>query len=278
MRYGDLTVDVLSDGLVRFDGGAMFGVVPKALWAPRCPPDRKNRIRMGLNCLLIRTGDKTILVDNGIGSKEPPKIKKNFGMRAGRLLRDMKAHGVRPDEIDLVVLTHLHWDHCGGSTRMTRFGEVVPTFPRAKYLVQRASWDAAHPPDERSAAGYHPDDFEPLHARGVLELLDGDAEVYRGVTTKVTGGHAQGHQIVLLESGGRKLMFLGDLVPMHHHLPLPWIAAFELFPLDSMRWKHRLLEQAEREGWAIVFEHGYDVRAGVLERVGGRLQSRPVEL
>ncbi|MBI4308170.1 MAG: MBL fold metallo-hydrolase [Chloroflexi bacterium] len=277
MDCGDLTVHIVSDGLVRFDGGAMFGVVPKALWAPRCRPDRKNRIRMGLNCLLIRAQDRTILVDNGVGPKEPPKVRKNYGLRAGKLAQDLKSHGVRPEDVDVVVLTHLHWDHCGGSTRLARPGEAVPTFPRATYLVQRSSWDAAHPPDERSAAGYHSDDYEPLFARGRLEFLDGDTEVYKGLWTKLTNGHAPGHQIVLLESGGRKVMFLGDLIPMHHHLPLPWIAAYDLFPLESMRWKKQLLEQAEREGWTIVFEHGYDQRAGVLERVGGRLELRPVE-
>lgn len=269
MRLGDLRCQIVSDGRCKFDAGVMFGVVPRVLWARKAKPDRRNRLSFGLNCLLIRAPGRIILVDNGIGPKEPPRTKDIYGLRASRLLRGLKAAGVAPADIDTVVITHLHWDHAGGSTYVDKAsGQALPTFPRASYLVQRASWDEATHPNERNSAGYHQDDFMPVFERGLLKLLDGDEQVAPGVETLLSGGHAPGHQIVTIRQGGQTLCFLGDLVPSHHHLPLAYVSAYDEFPLTSLDFRRQLLDRAAREGWLLVFQHD-------LGEVCGRLAPGP---
>jgi len=278
VQQGKYRLSLLSDGTARFDAGAAFGVVPKALWIRRVKPDRRNRVTFGLNCLLIQGHGKNILVDTGIGPKEPLRVKEIYGFRTSGLVRDLRGHGLTPKDIDLVILTHLHFDHCGGNTYTEGSVVSAPTFPRAKYLVQREAWDEATHPNERTTAAYHQDDFLPIFEGRRLELVDGDAEVLPGIHLLVTNGHSRGHQVVKIESAGTTALFSGDLIPTPHHLPLPYIAAFDLFPLESMERKRELLAQAEEERWLLVFGHGHEVKAGYLQREQRRLELKRVEL
>ena len=271
MRFGGLDVHVISDGTFKLDAGALFGVVPRPLWQRKVKADRRNRVQMGLNCLLIQSNNHNFLVDTGVGKKEPDKVKDIYGLSAGKLLKGLKNHGLGPRDIDAVILSHLHFDHVGGCTRFNSKGEVVCTFPKAKYMVQRADWEEATHPNERNTAAYHPDDFEPLLNSKQLELLDGDTEVERGVEAVLTGGHSAGHQIILAGTGRRKAVIMGDLMPTTHHLPLPYIPAFDLFPMDTLEKKRELLAQAEEQGWLLIFAHDPEKVAGYLERRNGKV-------
>jgi len=278
MRIGKLDVYVLQDGTMRVDGGAIFGQVPRMVWERYTRPDRRNRVRLGLNCLLVRAANYTLLVDCGVGTKEPERVRDLFGLGPSKLQRNLRALGLTPRDVDAVVLTHLHFDHAGGATKYNRRNEPVPTFPRATYFVQRTAWEDAINPNERSRAAYHADDFLPLETSKQLVLLDGDKEISPGVWVKVTNGHTRGHQIVLIHHGGSCVAFLGDLVPTPYHLQLPYIAAVDQYPEDTLEQKRTLLALAEKEGWLVVFSHGLEQRAGFLERRDGRLHLRPVDL
>ncbi|MBI4233402.1 MAG: MBL fold metallo-hydrolase [Chloroflexi bacterium] len=278
MKIGKMEVCLLSDGVFKLDGGVLFGQVPKVVWERKVKPDRRNRVLLGLNSLLILSADGNILVDTGVGTKVSDTQKEIYGLGNTKLLKNLRDIGLSPRDIRTVILSHLHFDHCGGSTRQNRRGEMVPTFPKAQYLVQRAAWDDASQPNERGKASFHQDDFQPLLGREQMELLDGDKEVASGVFLKVTNGHCRGHQMVLVNHGGTKMAFLGDLVPTPHHLALPYITALDQFPEETLEQKRELLKTAEREGWLIVFAHGHDQRAGYLERRDGRLCLRPVTL
>ena len=269
---------ILSDGVLKLDGGSVFGQVPKAAWEDSVTTDRRNRITLGLNCLLLQVCGKNVLVDAGIGSKENEKDKENLGLVPTRLLRGLKVVGLTPKDIHAVILTHLHFDHCGGCTQLDRRGNIVPTFSKARYYVQRACWQDACHPNERCFASHRSENFLPIGERGQIEFLDGDTEVFPGLNVIVTDGHARGHQIVMFNHGGERIVFLGDLVPTHHHLNLPVISAFDYSPEGTLEQKREILMDAERQGWLIVFSHGYDPKAGYLERRGDTTYLRPVEL
>ena len=275
LQLGDIELHILSDGTFRLDGGAMFGVVPKVLWRKLVPCDRKNRIPMGLNVLLIRTRNELVLVDTGIGDKFNRKFEKIYAVeRSGGLLHSLRQLGYAPEDIDIVVNTHLHFDHCGGNT-VRKGDEVLATFPRAIYMIQRGEWEDALHPDSRSRASYLPENFLPLEEQGRLRLIDGDTPVAPGVRTCVTGGHTRYHQIVVVESRRKRAAFLGDLVPTRHHLRTPYVMGYDLYPVETMRRKKEILRQALREGWLLIFEHDSVTRAGYLTEKDGRLALEP---
>lgn len=278
MQLGNVTIDMLSDGEMRFDGGAFFGVVPRALWERLMTPDERNRVTVGLNCPLIRAGGKNIIIDTGVGTKHPEKRRNNFAMEAGRLVSSVRAHGLEPKDIDYVVFSHLHFDHAGGATHRTTTETLAITFPRAQHLVQHDDWEEATHPNERNAAGYFDEDIEPLKRNNQLELLNGDTEILSGIWCKKTGGHTAGHQIVTIEVGGRKACFFGDLIPTVAHLPLPYSQGFDLYPVDVLNQKRVLLEQALKEHWLVIFDHEREQKAGYLEPRGdGRLKLKPLD-
>ncbi len=268
---------LLSDGTIKVDGGAVFGQTPRVRWQNMAAPDRHNRIRLGLNCLLVRNGSQCVIVDTGVGTKEPDTVRDAYGLTNSRLLRELRARDLTPKDVSAVILTHLHFDHCGGATRLDRSGTPVPTFPNATYYVQRAAWEEAQQPNERGSSAYHSDDFLPLEESGQLKLLDGDCEVVPGIKVRVTDTHTKGHQFVLLNHGGERLAFLGDLIPTPHHLNLPCIAATDRFPEHTLQHKRKLLRDAEREGWLMLFSHGFEERAGYVESREGKWGFRPVE-
>lgn len=278
MKSNRLTLSLLSDGVIKFDGGAIFGQIPKVQWEQLAEPDRRNRISLGLNCLLIQNGNYCTLIETGVGTKEPQLVKERYGLWSSRLIRELRHRGLTPRDITDVILTHLHFDHSGGSTRQDRSGVAVPSFPAATYHIQRDAWEDAINPNERFSSTYHSDDFLPLMQRNQICLLDGDTEVVPGVQVSVTNGHSRGHQMVFVNYGGERVAFLGDLIPTRHHLQLPLIASSDYAPDDTLVRKRELLEKAERGGWLLMFYHGLDQRAGYLERRNGDWNFRPVDL
>ncbi len=278
MINGSVEVRVVSDGSFLLDGGPVFGPVPKVLWERAAKPDRKNRVRLGLNSLLIKTPDVNILVDAGIGNKEPEVSREIYGHSSSKLLRNLRAQGVTARDVDVVLLTHLHFDHCGGATRLDREGNIVPTFPKARYLAQRSAWDEAFHPNERSVPvyGHGSEHLKVLLERGMIEFMDGDTTVAPGVEAIVTDGYSAGHQIVTVNTGSERIVYLSDLIPTPNHLPLPYITAFDRYPDQTLETKRVMLDRIEREGWLMVFAHGYHENAGYLERRRNGVELRPV--
>ena len=271
-------VKLISDGVIKLDGGSMFGQVPKVTWENNVATDRKNRITLGLNCLLLQVCGRNVLVDTGVGSKDSGDDKESLGLVPSRLLKGLKEADLTLKDIHDVILTHLHFDHSGGCTRLDRGGDLVPAFPKARYHVQRACWEEACHPNERCHAACRSENFKPIEERGQLELLDGDTEIYPGLNVIVTGGHCRGHQTVMFNQSEERILFLGDIVPTPHHLNPAVISAFDYSPEETLAQKRELLSLAERQGWLLVFSHGRDTRAGYLERWRENTRLRPVDL
>ncbi len=260
-KIGNIEVCAFSAGWFRIDGGAMFGVVPRAVWQKRMVPDERNRIRLGLTCLLIRTPDETVLVETGIGvEKLSEKMRDVFATDrvkgVGPALVEM---GVSTEEVDRVVLTHLHMDHAGGATQLDGNG-YTPAFPKARYLAQKQEWKDALDADRQTERAYYvQEDLLPLERAGVLDLVEGDVEVCPGVRVLLTPGHTRAHQSVLVSSGGETVCFIGDLVPTRHHLRAMYIMAFDLFPRETFLVRQKVLAQAVRENWLVVWPHDPEV-------------------
>jgi glyoxylase-like metal-dependent hydrolase (beta-lactamase superfamily II) len=267
MKLGAFEIYPLSDGSFRLDGGAMFGVVPKVLWQRCCAADELNRISLSLTCLLIRAHGKNILVDTGLGSKEDPRFKEMFAVdRAISLELSLKRLGLSRDDIDLVINTHLHFDHAGGNTMDNGSGTLVPAFPKARYVVQRGEYDDAVQANERTRASYRRDNFLPITEADRWDLLDGDTELLPGITAMVTQGHTRYHQGIKIESEGRTAFYLGDLIPTVCHLPLPYIMGYDLSPIQTLETKRWVLDRACEEKWLLLFEHDPVVQAGHVRR------------
>ena len=260
---GSLRVHALQAGLQRLDGGAMFGVVPKNLWERKIPADEKNRIPLGMRCLLIEHPQALVLVDTGVGDKESEKFVAIYGVENSpvgsvgptQLESALAEAGVAPGDVDLVIDSHLHFDHAGGNTRRGEGGTPVLSFPNAHYVARRGEWDWAHHTNERTAASYFAHNYEPVHDAGRLELVDDDREVLPGISLRRTPGHTPHHQGVLVESDGQRLFYLADLAPTAAHVPLPWIMAYDVEPLVSLETKRKVWAEAVSEGWTVMFEH-----------------------
>jgi glyoxylase-like metal-dependent hydrolase (beta-lactamase superfamily II) len=278
MELGDLHLTLVNDGEFRLDGGAMFGVVPRVLWEKEKPPDERNRIRMGTNCLLVARGDDLLLIDTGIGDKHTPKFVDSYGLEPGavRLPEAIVQAGYEIEDVTHVVLSHLHFDHCGWNTR-EQGGRLVPTFPHARYWLQRGEVEHGRAPNERDRASYFPVNWEPLFEAGVAELFDEEAEVIPGVKAVRAPGHNADMCIVLLDGGaGRKGVFWADLVPTAAHVPYPWIMSYDLYPLTTLENKKIWLPRAAAEGWLCVFEHDPETPVGhIVEEKPGRFRAVP---
>ena len=272
------SINLLSDGIIKYDGGTIFGQIPKMFWERRVKPDRLNRVSLGLNCLLIRSEHGNVLVDTGVGNKENDESRDVYGLSSSKLNKALKEVGLSARDIDKVILTHLRFDHSGGCTKIDRSGRAIPAFPKASYLVQAACWQNAMDPSERVMASHNFDDYACLQESGQLELVYGDAEVLPDIWVSDTGGPCTGHQVVHIKSGGEKIVFLGDLIPTSHHLDLDYIAANDQFPEDTLHMKKELVSRAIKEGWLVIFGHGSDEKAGYLEKRDGYLRLRPVKL
>jgi glyoxylase-like metal-dependent hydrolase (beta-lactamase superfamily II) len=263
LTLGEFELTILSDGHYFLDGGTMFGVIPKVLWERRVKPDERNRIEMGLNSLLIRNGRRTVLVETGVGPKLPEKSQRIYGNEA-RLLQNFAAAGIAPAEVEIVINTHLHFDHCGWNTYY-RDRHPVPTFPNARYYVQRGEWEYAQHPNERDYVSYISDNYDPLVKSGQMELIEGDREILPGVSVRVYPGHTRNMQAVLITSGGETACYISDLIPMTHHLDIPWTMAYDLFPVETMEQKKRFLAEAVPHQWLVIFTHDHFQPWGYVE-------------
>jgi len=275
---GRTDLKILSDGTFKIDGGVIFGQIPKGQWQDWMPADRRNRIKLGLNCLLVRIGTQNFLVDTGTGGKHSLERRDDYGLVTSQLLSGLKANGLGAQDINGVVLSSLHFEHTGGCTRVNRRGEVVPTFPQATYYVQREAMEEATSPTERHVDGIIKDDFLPLFDKGRLELIDGEHTIAPGFFVRRASGPADGHQIAIITHGGERVAFLGDLVPTPYHLQLACISAADRHPEETLQTKRAVLSEAVREGWLLIFSHGIHERAGYLENRSGRLYLRPITL
>jgi glyoxylase-like metal-dependent hydrolase (beta-lactamase superfamily II) len=274
LRVGRLTVHTLDAGIQHLDGGAMFGVVPKPLWQRRIPADDRNRIRMAMRCMLIEHDDGLVLIDTGLGNKEPDKFLDIYGIENrgadGRTtLEDaLSALGHVPADVATVINTHLHFDHAGGDTFVAPDdpeGRVQLTFPKAQYVVHRREYEWATHTNERTQASYLAHNFVPVDQAGRFRFLDGAAaEILPGVRMMVTPGHVPWHMAIVIESEGECLLFPADTIPTAHHLPLAWIMGYDVEPLRTLESKRALLDQGVREGWRVVFEHDADTAGGRL--------------
>lgn len=270
MRFGDLELHLLLEGGWHADGGTFFGVVPKVLWERQKPADEKNLVRAACVGLVVRHRGKVIVCETGIGSKLSEKRARQLGVwEPERLLGGLKNLGIRPDEVDLVLSTHLHWDHAGGFTSRLEDGSYEITFPKAKHFVQAEELAFALDPDPRSRAGYYLEDFEPVEKAGLVERVSGEAEILPGVILRQTGGHTPGHQYLIFRSGELSCVLTGDLLPTRAHLALPWTPAADLDVLRVLKEKRWLLEEAAEHRWLVLLGHEVDEPAGYIEKDGG---------
>lgn len=278
MKFGRFEIYPISDGVLHLDGGAMFGIVPKVFWEKHHPPDARNRIRLALGALLIKAHGHTILVDTGIGNKCSAKFCDIYGVeRRPTIEASLRKYQLSAEDIGLVINTHFHFDHAGGNTRTDDTGRIRPTFAKATYFIQKGEWEAAMQPNERTKGSYLLENYEVLPDLATLDLLDGDAEILPGISVMRTPGHTEHHQAVLIESEGRKAVFLGDLIPTATHIPLPYIMGYDVFPLTTLETKRALLAQAFEEQWLLIFQHDPRVRMGVLKQDAGRLYLQEVD-
>jgi glyoxylase-like metal-dependent hydrolase (beta-lactamase superfamily II) len=275
-RLGDLELTVVTDRTYHLDGGAFFGVVPKVMWSKRAPSDDANRIRCGLNSLVIRNGRETVLVETGCGDKLDEKQMSNWGVDPRRDYLDrLAAAGIAPDTVDVVVNTHLHYDHCGWNTVRDAAGRVRAAFPRARYHVQRQEWEHAREQHERDRVSYLSPNYDPLVESGQMELLQGDRTLTAEVAVRVLPGHTRGMQAVVISSRGETACYISDLMPTHWHLNPTWVMAFDLYPLETIDNKRRILESIVREHWLLVFTHDPETPWGYVERRDSKFEFVP---
>jgi glyoxylase-like metal-dependent hydrolase (beta-lactamase superfamily II) len=277
VKLGDLEFHIFSDASVWLDGGAMFGVIPKPMWEKKCPADARNRIELAMNCLLIRAGGKKILVETGAGEKLSPKLRDIYNLQPSQLLPRLREYGVAPEDIDIVIDTHLHFDHCGGNTRIEQ-DKVVPTFPRAQYFVQKAEYDHALHPTERDKASYFEANYVPVMEAGQFQFVEGDREIVPGVEVVKMAGHIADMQCVKLTGGGKTAFLLADLIPMTAHLPLPWIMGYDLYPMITLENKRKWIPKMVREEWLALFGHDPRVPAAYLRERDGQIEAEPVKV
>ena len=277
MKLGELEFHIISDGPVFLDGGAMFGVIPKPLWEKKCAADGRNRIKLAMNCILIRTGGKRILVETGAGEKLSPKLRDIYGLQGSQLLSRLRDYGLGAEDIDMVVDTHLHFDHCGGNTRMEN-DKVVATFPNAQYFVQKGEYEHALKPTERDRASYFESNYAPLEHAGQLRLIEGDQQIAPGVEVVCVPGHTANMQCVKMTGGGKTAFLLADLVPMTAHLPLPWIMGYDLYPMTTLENRKKWIPKIVREEWLALFAHDPRIPAAYLRERDGQWEPEPVKV
>jgi glyoxylase-like metal-dependent hydrolase (beta-lactamase superfamily II) len=265
LTLGNFELNIFSDGTYPLDGGAFFGVVPKVMWSRKVVADERNYVQAGLNSLLIRTGKKNVLVETGMGNKLSERMIKFYGQPA-QLLTNLAAGGVAPEDIDIVINTHLHFDHCGWNTVRSKDGKIVPAFPRAKYYAPEGEWQYARKPSERDAISYIPENYDPLVQSSQMTLLKGGEEIVPGISVKTFPGHTAHMQAVMVESGGRTACYISDLIPTMAHIDLTWGMAFDLYPLQTIVSRKQYYAKAIPEKWLTVFTHDPATPWGYVEK------------
>ncbi len=284
MKFGDYRVEIIPDAEFKLDGGAMFGVVPRVVWERVCPADELNRIRMNMNCLFIDTGTEKVLIETGIGEKWSEKQTAMYGIDRKRPFAEslQSIAGCRPADITIVINTHLHFDHAGGNTVLSEPPAVAggltpnlstPQFPNARYLVSASEFNHAEHPHERDRASYLPENWRPMQESGQLELMPDTYEPIEGLRIEQVRGHSETMQTVRLDRGGRTLYGFADLIPMRQHLPPAWVAGFDLYPVETLAFKKRILPQALAENWLCLFYHDPDMPICSLSDVDGKIRA-----
>ena len=274
---GDIEFHILSDGHIYLDGGAMFGIVPKPLWEKKVPVDSRNRIKLGLNCVLVRAAGTRILIETGAGGKWDAKRRDIYGLDGPHLDQHLREYAITPGDIDVVVNTHLHFDHCGGNTRLEK-DKIVPVFPKARYVFRRGEYESAMHVNARTQATYLAENFAPLEAAKHLQLIEDDTEIAPGVELICAPGHTADMLCVKLSGGGKTAFLLADLVPTRAHLPLAWGMGYDLFPLTVLENKRKWLPRIAREEWIALFVHDPDVPAVYLRERNGAFVPDPVAI
>lgn len=266
IKLGKFEIHIISDGTFKLDGGGMFGIVPKVLWEKKTPADAQNRITLGLNCVLVRTGKRNYLIETGIGGNCSEKFREIYKIKQGGIIASgLKKLGLAARDIDGVIVTHLHFDHSGGCTFCETGTRFLPAFPRARYFFQKQEWQDALHPNELTRGSYLEENFIPIQKRKQLELLDGNDRLEKGIRVEVTGGHTRGHQIVWLESEGKKACFLGDFIPTTSHLKVPWIMAYDEYPMDLVSRKRGILKKLVEEKCLCFWYHDPLIPASYLK-------------
>jgi glyoxylase-like metal-dependent hydrolase (beta-lactamase superfamily II) len=265
LTLGDFELSIFSDGTYLLDGGAFFGVIPKIMWSRKVTADERNYVQAGLNSLLIRTGKKNVLVETGMGNKLSERMIKFYSQPA-QLLTNLAAAGIAPQDIDIVINTHLHFDHCGWNTIRSKDGKIVPTFPRAKYYAPEGEWQYARKPSERDAISYIPENYDPLVESGQMTLLKGGEEIAPGISVKTFPGHTAHMQAVIVESGGRTACYISDLIPTTAHIDITWGMSFDLYPLQTIESRKQYYAKAISEKWLTVFTHDPRVPWAYVEK------------
>jgi glyoxylase-like metal-dependent hydrolase (beta-lactamase superfamily II) len=274
---GDIELSVCSDGTYPLDGGAFFGVIPKTMWSKKMEADSLNRVTSGLNSLLIRTGKQTVLVETGMGNKLSDRMIKFYG-QPSKLLDNLAAANVSPDEVDIVINTHLHFDHCGWNTTRDKNGKIAPTFPRAKYFAPEGEWQYAQHPSDRDSISFISENYDPLVASGQMTLLRGGEEIVPGISVKTFPGHTEHMQGVIVTSQGHTACYISDLIPTMAHLDIAWGMGFDLYPLQTIESKKRYYAQSIAEKWLTVFTHDPVLPWAYVEKDDlGKMVARKIE-
>jgi glyoxylase-like metal-dependent hydrolase (beta-lactamase superfamily II) len=282
IQLGDIQIAVVADGVMHVDAGGPFGLTPRALYRTYFEPDATNQIPMILNCLLVRAAGKTVVIDTGLGDRMTEKMRQNWGLTRpdGGLLEHLAQHGVRPEDVDMVIDTHLHGDHCGGNTRFGPDGEtIIPTFPNAEYVAQRREYEDAMRPNERTRATYFPANYQPLVESGQMRLIDGDTEILPGIYGVITRGHTPAHMSIRFESQGQHALFVSDMASYAVHFErLGWMTAYDVEPLQTLESKRKWQQWALETGALLIFQHDPKVCAGRLVQAGDRGRVEPVDV
>ena len=265
LKLGDFELSIFSDGTYPLDGGAFFGVVPKVMWSRKVDADASNYVSAGLNSLLIRTGTQTVLVETGMGNKLSARMAKFYGQPA-QLLNNLAAAGIAPGDIDIVINSHLHFDHCGWNTVRGENGRFVATFPRAKYFAPEGEWQYARKPSERDMISFIAENYDPLVASGQMTLLKGGEEIVSGISVKTFPGHTAHMQAIVVQSGGKTACYAADLIPTSAHIDLTWGMGFDLYPLQTIESKKQYYARAIPEKWLTVFTHDAKTPWAYVER------------
>lgn len=279
LHIGDIRIDFVNDAQILVDAGGAFGLVPRALWGRYYEPDEQNRIVFHHNCLLVRAAGRTVLVDTGLGTKIPDKMARIMALTRpqGDLVAGLERLGVSPGDVDVVVNTHLHNDHCGGNTYLREDGSLAATFANAEYLVQRREYADAAFPNERTRGTYFADNFEPLYQSGQLRLLDGDVEILPGMRTALTPGHTRAHMAIVFEQGGEAAFYVADLATLAVHFArLAWMTAYDVEPLVTLETKRVWQRWVQERDALVLFEHDPEITAGKLVGDGERLHVQPL--
>jgi glyoxylase-like metal-dependent hydrolase (beta-lactamase superfamily II) len=279
MKLGRLEIFSFVENSFKVDGGAMYGVVPKIIWQKFNPPDADNLVKLDINLLLVKADGENILIDAGMGDALSDRQKKMFGVEGSSgLEKGLSEAGIRPEDIHLVLLTHLHADHAGGVITVDKDGKKLPRFPNARHVVQLKEWMEAMEPDERTSATYFTSNLKLLEQEKLLELVDVDDQVTDGIKLINTGGHTPGHQAVLIEDGENKIVWPGDIIPSTYHLRIPYVASVDLYPRETMQQKKKFLRMCSEDGWLLAFDHDLKIKLGKLEQKEGAIKVSDINL